>query len=1003
MSDTPGQLDPVHPFGPGSRAPLADSRAMPDCYPIKGNIRDDGVRYYHRPDSRSYGATRAEVWFDSPSAAEAAGFVLAPTHPAGTTSAPFEPGGSSHPCTAEAVEANRMTARGGTAQHPYGPGSHATLADAREMPACYPIKGNVRDDGILYYHRPDSRSYGATKAEVWFDSPSAAEAAGFTLAPTHDGSSGVSYEPGGSNHPCTIEAVDANRAAVRAATGATTPATLVGAATGGPQGEDGMAIEPGRPAFDSGRHPYGVGSHTVGADPKAAPVGYPIKGNVRRDGSRRYHRPDSTAYGTTNAEVWFDSPSAAEAAEFSLAASHPTGGDAARFEPGGDGHSWSRAEVGEARIRALYGPGGAADAGISSGSSTDKDADAGSIGVGGLGAAATGLGLLAAGAAALGRTGHDADLHPFGIGSHQLLANAIDMPRFHPIKGNVRKDGSRLYHRPDSSSYSVTKPEVWFDSPTAAEGAGFLLAPTHPAGATAGDFEPGGPRHPWSADDVNTARLRFLHGPDWSGQLDDPAAATAGMAAADGGADGRDASGGVGTAAVVAGAGAAALAGAAIAGALGADDADHSPAEALGASTLELPGPVTAAASQAAASRAAGDTDIDGLLGRADTGDTADLGSSSSDPGEQVTTRLSRPAGRTDPDTDPDTGDAAGAAAGDDDDTVGGLLPGAAAAGAAGLGLAAGAAYLAGRGGDDTADAAGIGSAGIGSADIGSAGIGSGIDPNATVEAALPDRQPPVGRDRRRDAAAGLAASGLAAGAAGSHHPGADYDAGGPDELGAAAGRRVTGAAASGGHLTALDGGGGGRRRFGLWGWLAAGAAAVVLLSLLLSMCGGSANTNEATDTGAKGSALASTTAAGSGSAPAGPDASTAGASTTLTATASASSGSSASSSSAPSSSAPSSTVPSTTAAPAAPAANATADLQVRALAALNAAGFKNVQVEVTSGTVRLLGNVASAADAKAAEAALNGMAGMTGVDNALVVAETPAANAVAGNPRYTG
>ena len=80
--------------------------------------------------------------------------------------------------------------------HPYGAGSHAPLEDQREMPACYPIKGNV--DSMLY-HRPDSQNYGATVAEVWFDSPNVAEDAGFTLAPRHS-KDGVSsdYEPGGS-------------------------------------------------------------------------------------------------------------------------------------------------------------------------------------------------------------------------------------------------------------------------------------------------------------------------------------------------------------------------------------------------------------------------------------------------------------------------------------------------------------------------------------------------------------------------------------------------------------------------------------------------------------------------------------------------------------------------------------------------------------------------------------------------------------------------------------
>ncbi len=97
-------------------------------------------------------------------------------------------------------------------QHPYGAGSHAPLENMREMPTCYPIKGTI--DSMLY-HRPDSENYGPTIADVWFDSPSIAEAAGFVLAPTHS-TEGVSadYEPGGSGHPCAQPAVHANRSAV---------------------------------------------------------------------------------------------------------------------------------------------------------------------------------------------------------------------------------------------------------------------------------------------------------------------------------------------------------------------------------------------------------------------------------------------------------------------------------------------------------------------------------------------------------------------------------------------------------------------------------------------------------------------------------------------------------------------------------------------------------------------------------------------------------------------
>lgn len=68
-----------HPYGEGSHAPFADDRkAQPEGYDIKGNA--DSM-LYHRPDSRSYKVTIAEVWFDTPERAEAAGFALANSHP----------------------------------------------------------------------------------------------------------------------------------------------------------------------------------------------------------------------------------------------------------------------------------------------------------------------------------------------------------------------------------------------------------------------------------------------------------------------------------------------------------------------------------------------------------------------------------------------------------------------------------------------------------------------------------------------------------------------------------------------------------------------------------------------------------------------------------------------------------------------------------------------------------------------------------------------------------
>ena len=66
--------DDATPFGDGSHAPLADPQEMPDGFPIKGNM--DSMKF-HQPGGRWYDNTVAEVWFATPEAAEAAGFVEA--------------------------------------------------------------------------------------------------------------------------------------------------------------------------------------------------------------------------------------------------------------------------------------------------------------------------------------------------------------------------------------------------------------------------------------------------------------------------------------------------------------------------------------------------------------------------------------------------------------------------------------------------------------------------------------------------------------------------------------------------------------------------------------------------------------------------------------------------------------------------------------------------------------------------------------------------------------
>jgi large subunit ribosomal protein L17 len=58
-------------------------------------------------------------------------------------------------------------------------GSHAPLEDESQAPDGFPIKGN---EDSKKYHEPDGQYFDQTTAEVWFATPEAAEAAGFTKA-----------------------------------------------------------------------------------------------------------------------------------------------------------------------------------------------------------------------------------------------------------------------------------------------------------------------------------------------------------------------------------------------------------------------------------------------------------------------------------------------------------------------------------------------------------------------------------------------------------------------------------------------------------------------------------------------------------------------------------------------------------------------------------------------------------------------------------------------------
>ena len=76
------------------------------------------------------------------------------------------------------VEDDAVEATEGGASGPYE-GSHSPLEDESQAPEGFPIKGN---EDSKKYHEPDGQWFEQTVAEVWFATPEAAEAAGFTKA-----------------------------------------------------------------------------------------------------------------------------------------------------------------------------------------------------------------------------------------------------------------------------------------------------------------------------------------------------------------------------------------------------------------------------------------------------------------------------------------------------------------------------------------------------------------------------------------------------------------------------------------------------------------------------------------------------------------------------------------------------------------------------------------------------------------------------------------------------
>ncbi|GAA3527910.1 hypothetical protein GCM10022234_26400 [Aeromicrobium panaciterrae] len=157
------------------------------------------------------------------------------------------------------------------------------LAGGKAPSPEYTIKGNADS---MYFHTPDSPSYGRTIAEVWFKTEADARAAGFTAPGT-----------GGGTKKAPAKKAPAKAAAKKA------PAKTAAKKAPAKKAPAKKAVAPGR--FPGSAKPLSGG--------RAPSAEYTIKGN---EDSMIYHAPDSPSYGRTIAETWFKTEAAAVAAGF---------------------------------------------------------------------------------------------------------------------------------------------------------------------------------------------------------------------------------------------------------------------------------------------------------------------------------------------------------------------------------------------------------------------------------------------------------------------------------------------------------------------------------------------------------------------------------------------------------------------------------------------------------------------------------------------------------------
>ena len=152
--------EPTQPIQrPASIDTLPDDASSPAGYTVKG---DKKAKLYLLTDDPDFDRARPDIWFLDEKSALEAGYAHYIRKPKADASA----GGAA---AAASTQATLPT------DAPYGPGSAHAGADG-SGPAGWAIKGNAQS---MLYHTTDSPSYEACKAEAWFETEEAAQAAGF--------------------------------------------------------------------------------------------------------------------------------------------------------------------------------------------------------------------------------------------------------------------------------------------------------------------------------------------------------------------------------------------------------------------------------------------------------------------------------------------------------------------------------------------------------------------------------------------------------------------------------------------------------------------------------------------------------------------------------------------------------------------------------------------------------------------------------------------------------